>query len=405
MDVVIVSIQYRLGPLGFLYLGTEDAPGNQGLMDQAAALEWVRENIAYFGGNPQQITLFGHAGGVICVALHLLSPVTKNLFQQAILQSGSPLAWWAIEGPNSALEKVCLIHSAQLLAQISGCTVSERSGTYLNELAACLRSVSATSLEVNQWQMHMLRSRRNSSRRVQLEAIYQKRFSPHILQSAGYYYDIPFKPVVSAPLLPQWPYEILASGKLDIRHRIMLGVNQDEGMFHMIHSLRSYFKQNMQWPVMPRQFDYDASMMDPMDLLAFYIMDENFLHPVLLQATVFEYEIPSRALGKSGWNANEVLQALNQVGGDYNIKCPVVEFADFYSRGSSAQVFLYSFEHRTEALSWPEWTGVMQGFEAEYIFGAPFNPDFQQQFHNFTEDEKRLSEEMMRCWTNFASTG
>lgn len=53
-----------------------------------------------------RITVFGHAGGVICVALHLLSPVTKSLFQQAILQSGSPLAWWAIEGPKSALEKV-----------------------------------------------------------------------------------------------------------------------------------------------------------------------------------------------------------------------------------------------------------------------------------------------------------
>ncbi|THD22977.1 Acetyl cholinesterase [Fasciola hepatica] len=405
MDVVVVSIQYRLGPFGFLYLGTEDAPGNQGLMDQAAALEWVRENIAYFGGNPQQVTLFGHAGGVICVALHLLSPVTKSLFQQAILQSGSPLAWWAIEGPKSALEK------AQLLTQLSGCVVSERSATYLSELASCLRSVSASSLELNQWQMQMLRSRINSTRRVQLEAIYQKRFSPHLLQSAGYYYDIPFKPVVSAPLLPQWPYEILASGKLDIRHRIMLGVNQDEGMYHLINSLRSYFMQNAQWPSMPRQFDYDVSMLDPMDLLAFYIMDENFLHPVLLQATVFEYQIPSRALGKFGWRASEVLEALNQVGGDYNIKCPVVEFADFYSRGTSAQasldnyVFLYSFEHRTVAFSWPEWTGVMQGFEAEYIFGAPFNPDFQREFYNFTDEEKRLSEEMMRCWTNFASTG
>ncbi|VDP02628.1 unnamed protein product [Schistosoma curassoni] len=54
MNVVVVSIQYRLGPLGFLYLGNDEIPGNQGLMDQVAGLQWVRENIAYFGGNPQQ---------------------------------------------------------------------------------------------------------------------------------------------------------------------------------------------------------------------------------------------------------------------------------------------------------------------------------------------------------------
>ncbi|OON18646.1 hypothetical protein X801_05496, partial [Opisthorchis viverrini] len=115
--------------------------------------------------------------------------------------------------------------------------------------------------------------------------------------------------------------------------------------------------------------------------------------------------IPSRALGKTDWRAKEVLQALNEVGGDYNIKCPVVEFADFYSRAPNSQVFMYSFEHRTQASPWPQWTGVMQGYEAEYIFGAPFNPDYQKRFYNFTDEERRLSEEMMRFWTNFASTG
>ncbi|KER28586.1 hypothetical protein T265_13551, partial [Opisthorchis viverrini] len=285
---------------------------------------------------------------------------------------------------------------------------------------------------------------------------------PHyflLLRSAGYYYDIPFKPVVADPLLPHWPYEILGSGKLHIRHRIMLGVNKDEGMFHIIQALRKYFLQHNHWPEMPRDFEYQAGTTDPMDLLAFYIMDENFLHPTLLQATVFEYQvsarvpstlshygmavdlfaelgnwlanvsspyeetdrrggdhtrrrrdiiishIPSRALGKTDWRAKEVLQALNEVGGDYNIKCPVVEFADFYSRAPNSQVFMYSFEHRTQASPWPQWTGVMQGYEAEYIFGAPFNPDYQKRFYNFTDEERRLSEEMMRFWTNFASTG
>lgn len=54
MGVIVVSIQYRLGPLGFLSLGTPGAPGNQGLLDQMEALQWICRNIIYFGGNPKQ---------------------------------------------------------------------------------------------------------------------------------------------------------------------------------------------------------------------------------------------------------------------------------------------------------------------------------------------------------------
>ncbi|CAH8596129.1 unnamed protein product [Schistosoma mattheei] len=400
MNVVVVSIQYRLGPLGFLYLGNDEIPGNQGLMDQVAGLQWVRENIAYFGGNPQQITLFGHSGGVICVALHLISPISNHLFQQAILQSGSPLAWWAVESSHTALEKT------RLLAQLSGCNaVTDSNGQYSKELVKCLRSVESETLVINQWHMHLLRNGENSSRTNQLKKLYRNRASHHLLSTAGYYFDVPFKPVVSAPFLPEWPYEVLGSGKLNIRHRIMLGVNKDEGMYHLVQSLRMYFMSPGLWPQMPREFRHDIALMDPLDLLAFYIMDENFLQSVLLQATVFEYQIPSRALGTGSWTSLEVVKALNEVGGDYNIKCPVVEFADFYSRGPNAQVFLYSFEHRTTGLTWPEWTGVMQGYEAEYIFGAPFNQAFIDHYYNFTLEEKRLSEEIMQFWTNFASTG
>ena len=56
--MIVVSIQYRVGSLGFLYLGTEDAPGNQGLYDQRLAIKWVKDNIQYFGGNKENITLW-----------------------------------------------------------------------------------------------------------------------------------------------------------------------------------------------------------------------------------------------------------------------------------------------------------------------------------------------------------
>jgi para-nitrobenzyl esterase len=87
-DVVVVSLQYRLGILGFLHL--EGAPDNRGLLDQVAALEWVRDNIARFGGDPKKVTLFGSSAGGVSVSLLLAMARTRGLFARAIVQSGSP---------------------------------------------------------------------------------------------------------------------------------------------------------------------------------------------------------------------------------------------------------------------------------------------------------------------------
>lgn len=94
--VLLVSIQYRLGVFGFLShpaLTRESrgrAAGNFGLMDQVAALRWVRRNIAAFGGDPRNVTVFGHSSGAEDVGLLLLSPLARGLFSKAIEQSGSP---------------------------------------------------------------------------------------------------------------------------------------------------------------------------------------------------------------------------------------------------------------------------------------------------------------------------
>ncbi|KAI5635650.1 carboxylesterase family domain-containing protein [Phthorimaea operculella] len=95
-DIILVTINYRLGFLGFLCLGIEEAPGNAGIKDQIAALRWVKKNIAAFGGDPDNITIFGESAGGTSVSLLHASKATNGLFNKAIVQSGSSVANWSV---------------------------------------------------------------------------------------------------------------------------------------------------------------------------------------------------------------------------------------------------------------------------------------------------------------------
>ena len=97
-DVIVVTINYRLGFLGFLAHpaltaeSPDHASGNYGIMDQQSALQWVQRNIIAFGGDPNKVTIFGHSAGGLSVLSHLASPRAAGLFHRAIVQSGaSPL--------------------------------------------------------------------------------------------------------------------------------------------------------------------------------------------------------------------------------------------------------------------------------------------------------------------------
>ena len=88
LGVVVVTVNYRLGPFGFLTTATEELPGNLGLWDQAMALHWVQDNIQEFGGNPDAVTIFGQSAGAYAFTYHLFSPLTRGLFKRIIAQSG-----------------------------------------------------------------------------------------------------------------------------------------------------------------------------------------------------------------------------------------------------------------------------------------------------------------------------
>lgn len=92
-NIVAITINYRLGALGFLYMGDVDSryaqSGNLGLLDVVAALKWIRLNVAAFGGDPDRVTLMGESAGAKLISAVMVAPASKGLYQQAILESGS----------------------------------------------------------------------------------------------------------------------------------------------------------------------------------------------------------------------------------------------------------------------------------------------------------------------------
>ncbi len=76
-DVILVTLNYRVGPFGFFTLENDSAPGNLGLRDQVMALKWVKRNIKYFGGNPARVTIFGESAGSMSVTYLLVSPAAS----------------------------------------------------------------------------------------------------------------------------------------------------------------------------------------------------------------------------------------------------------------------------------------------------------------------------------------
>ncbi|MFE5907824.1 carboxylesterase/lipase family protein [Streptomyces wedmorensis] len=119
--VVLVSVNYRLGIEGFGVL--PDAPANLGLRDQIAALAWVRENVAAFGGDPERVTVFGESAGAISIAALLASPLARGLFRRAVLQSGAPMALpldRARRTTEAVAARLGVAATAEALARVDG---------------------------------------------------------------------------------------------------------------------------------------------------------------------------------------------------------------------------------------------------------------------------------------------
>lgn len=192
--IVVVTINYRLGALGFLAhpsLGGD--VGNYGLADQQAALRWVRDNIAAFGGDPAKVTIAGESAGGMSVCDHLVAPGSAGLFRAAIIQSAPCQAMANLE----SAQRISVDYAASV-----GCPDEATA-------AGCLRSLPATALARPPWY-----SRIGDS-------------------------DALTGPVAGTPALPEGAVAAIAAGQA-ARVPVLIGINHDEfTMFAALRYLRS----------------------------------------------------------------------------------------------------------------------------------------------------------------------
>lgn len=340
--VIVVSMNYRLGALGFLALpGNEEAPGNAGLFDQRMALQWVQDNIGAFGGNPKSVTLFGESAGAGSVSYHLLSPKSHPLFTRAIMQSGAGNAPWGALVPSEARRRTLA------LAEHLHCTRSNDT-----EIILCLRNKDPQDILGHE--------------------VSVLRYSTLL--------ELYFTPVVDGDFLTDLPGSLLKNG--NFKHtQILMGVNRDEGTAFLVYGAPGFSKDNNS---LINVTDFWAGLR-----LSFPETSELGLESIAFQYTDWENE----------QNPFNYRDAMDDILGDYNFICPVVEFMNMFGKAENT-AFLYFFEHRSSKLAWPEWMGVPHGYEIEFVFGLPL-----ERRANYTKAEETLSRTMLRYWASFAKTG
>ncbi|XP_051528379.1 neuroligin-1 isoform X1 [Myxocyprinus asiaticus] len=349
-NVIVITVNYRLGVLGFLSTGDQAAKGNYGLLDQIQALRWTSENIAFFGGDPLRITVFGSGAGASCVNLLTLSHYsegnrwsnsTKGLFQRAIAQSGTALSSWAVSFQPAKY--------ARMLAKKVGCNLKDTV-----DMVECLQKK------------------------------HYKELVEQDIQPARYH--IAFGPVIDGDVIPDDPQILMEQGEF-LNYDIMLGVNQGEGLkfVELIVDNENGVQAN--------DFDYAVSS----------FVDDLYGYPdgkdILRETIKFMY---------TDWadrhNPETRRKTLLALFTDHQWVAPAVATADLHSSFGSPTYF-YAFYHHCQTEQVPPWADAAHGDEIPYVFGLPMIGPTELFPCNFSKNDVMLSAVVMTYWTNFAKTG
>jgi para-nitrobenzyl esterase len=345
--VIVVTINYRLGAMGFFSHPqlTAESPhhssGNYGLLDQVEALKWVQSNIAQFGGDASNVTLFGESAGSVDATTLMASPLVKGLFRRVIAESGPAFGL----GPAQALA------SAEAVGKAVGKTAAGAVTTQAKELEI-LRQMPALQVA-------------ELDRRVLAERF--KTFDPN-------------GPVVDGWLLPQSPAKAFASGKIQ-KVDLLAGFNGRE-----LSAFRLGAAAAAKQSPKPPQSNPATDAVKKLAETARPLYDgwtgmaiAMYLTQILMHGDV----------------------AIDQASNDILMACPVgAEAALVTANGGRA--FVYKFDRSVPGKGESK-LGAFHGLEIPYVFDTFAVRSWR--WLPFSETDRKLSALMQTYWTNFAKTG
>ncbi|PAV86263.1 hypothetical protein WR25_24272 [Diploscapter pachys] len=305
-NVIVININYRLGPFGFLYLPPA-VPGNMGLLDQQLALHWIKNNIAYFGGNPTRITLFGHSAGAASIVGHLIAPASKRVEEKS-----------------------------KQLARELGCYGDDN-----HQIVNCIRNLPPHFISAYIWHMD-------------LEFI-----------------EFPFGIISRDVNFFRYKDAFTALRKQDFSNpdvNFLIGLNKDEGNSWGIYYLADYFDK-IEHPVLTRENMTKATDIAFAALPSFIRRAAQFVYEDVGGKCV-PNGVPSKYLAKqmskmlgdyffscdSLWLADQIASQNR---------------SNETTKQNKNNVFIYYFAQHSSLNPWPKWTESMHGYEIEFVFGAP----------------------------------
>ncbi|XP_052810175.1 bile salt-activated lipase-like [Mya arenaria] len=355
-NVILVTLNYRVGPLGFLSTMDEICPGNFGFWDQRLALEWVNDNIGYFGGDSERITIFGESAGAIGVALQSMYPGDNGkIFQRAICESGVG----SVSFINYTRDTTYMVNA---IAERLNCMARSNA-----EIITCLRHVPWKKL------MEVVMDLNENQTRLEY---------------------INFDPVLDNDFIKHDPKELkkLSSDRnteeVEFFRSIdfMNGFNQYEGGMSLLYFIAGDMDV------------FKPTFSDFVDLIpgATFVIGEVPIEVVPLIA--HEYTD-----WKDPYNYENIRLQYTHLHGDLQFGFPAVETSLLHAGGSDQNRKSYMFHFLPSPTNrfsiTPTWLpGADHGEELAFVFGLQSDPGIKQW-------ELDLSRKMMKYWSNFAKTG